>query len=318
MPGTFAIGMDLGGTNARAAVVDERGRVMASHRQALEKNDPESAADALAFCVEQAIAESKFDPSGCSGYGAGIAGQLEAGTHRVLVAPSLGWRDVDIAALLRARLKSPVRIANDLSAAALGETRAGAARGSANAVLLFVGSGIGSGLVFNGQLYEGATGVAGEIGHVKVHPGGRACGCGEKGCLEAYAGGLNLGRRAGDAIRAGRATSLEVPEGLNPTTKMLAMAAEKGDALSLEMLKEAAELVGVAAANVVTLLNPDVLVLGGGVVLGSSLVRDGIEQAVRREASRTALTRLVIADSVLGDDAGVVGAAFLAREDAGA
>lgn len=318
MPGTFAIGMDLGGTNARAAVVDERGRVVSSHRQALEKNDPQSAADALGFCVDQAISESKFDPSGCVGYGAGVAGQLEAGSQRVLVAPSLGWRDVDFAALLRSRLKSSVRICNDLSAAALGESRAGAARGYANAILLFVGSGIGSGLVLNGRLYEGATGVAGEIGHVKVHPGGRTCGCGEKGCLEAYAGGHNLGRRAGEAIAAGRETSLEVPEGLNPTAKLIAIAAEKGDRLSLELFEEAAELIGVAAANVVTLLNPDVLVLGGGVLMGSSLVRDGIEQTVRNQASRTALSRLVIADTVLADDAGVVGAAFLAREDAGA
>lgn len=318
MPGTFAIGMDLGGTNARAAVVDERGRVVSSHRQALEKNDPESAADALVFCVEKAIADSNFDPSGCAGYGAGVAGQLEAGTHRVLVAPSLGWRDVDFAALLRARLKSTVRICNDLSAAALGETRAGAARGYPNAVLLFVGSGIGAGLVIDGRLYEGATGVAGELGHVTIHPGGRPCGCGERGCLEAYAGGHNLGRRAGEAIAAGRETLLEVPKGLNPTAKMLALAAEKGDRLSIELLEEAGQLIGLAAANVVTLLNPDVLVLGGGVLLGSPLIRGGVDRTIRAEAGRTALARLIIADTVLGDDAGVVGAAFLAREDAGA
>lgn len=317
MPGTFAIGMDLGGTNARAAVVDERGRVVSSHRQQLEKNDPESAADALAFCVEQAIARSMLHPSACVGYGAGLAGQLEAGTHRVLVAPSLGWRDVDFAALLAIRLQAPVRITNDLSAAALGETRAGAARGYANAVLVFVGSGIGAGLVLGGRLYEGATGVAGELGHVKVKPGGRKCGCGEAGCLEAYAGGHNLGRRAGDALRAGRESSLEVPEGLNPTAKMLALEAAKGDSLSVELLEEAGRLVGLAAANVMTLLNPDVLVLGGGVLLGAPLVRQGVETTVRAETSRTALSRLVIADTVLGDDAGVIGAAYLAREEAG-
>lgn len=310
----FAVGMDLGGTNARAAVVDARGVVVSAHRQPLSDTKPASAAEALAVCVREAMQRGGFDPAQSLGYGVGVAGQIEASTRRILVAPNLGWRDLDFASLLEDRLQAPVRLANDLSVAALGEARAGSARGFHNAVLVFVGSGVGAGLVLDGRLYEGARGVAGELGHIKVQPGGRRCGCGEVGCLEAYAGGHNLGQRAAEAIAQGRPTRLEVPEGLTPSAQMLALAAAQGDALSRELLEEAAQLVGVAAANVVTLLNPDVLVLGGGVLAGSPLVREGVEQAVRANASRASVARLAVVDAVLGDDAGIIGAAFLARE----
>lgn len=312
----YAVGMDLGGTNARAAVVDARGVMVSVHKQTLIDSRPESAAEALAACVKEAVARGGFDPAQCLGYGVGVAGQVEASTRRILVAPNLGWKDLDFASLLEEKLQAPVRLANDLSVAALGETRAGAARGYADAVLVFLGSGVGAGLVLDGRLYEGARGVAGELGHIKVQPGGRVCGCGELGCLEAYAGGHNLGKRAAEAMAEGRPTRLEVPEGLTPSARMLAMAAAQGDALSLELLEGAAALVGVAAANVVTLLNPEVLVLGGGVLAGSPVVRQGVEQAVRAHASRASLARLIIVDAVLGDDAGLIGAAFLGRESA--
>ena len=314
MAGTFAVGMDLGGTNARAAAVDERGKILAVKKVPLAGRDPESAADALATCAKEALAASGRDRADCAGFGIGVAGQVEAGTQKVLVAPNLGWRDVEFAPLLQQRLGAPVRLANDLSVAALGEARAGSAKGYPDAILVFVGSGVGSGLILGGRIFEGARGVAGEFGHVKVRPGGRLCGCGEHGCLEAYAGGHNLGARAAEAMAEGRHTILAVPEGLRPTADMLERAARQGDALSQELLDDAALLVGVATANVVTLLNPAALFLGGGVLFGSPRMRQGVEQAVRDNANRAALERLVIVDPVLGDDAGVIGAAFLARE----
>ena len=309
----FAIGLDLGGTNARAAAVDAVGRILAVHKQPLTGRSPEAAAEALATCATEVLVGPGRDATGCLGVGVGIAGQIDAATGRVLVAPNLGWRDVDFGAILSAKLGRPVKVANDLAVAALGEASAGAARGFADAILIFVGSGIGSGLIFDGRIYRGARGIAGELGHTKVHPGGRLCGCGEHGCLEAYAGGVNLGLRAAELIHAGRKSSLVFPEGLHPTMSMIELAANAGDALSRELREEASELVGVAAANLVTELNPSVLILGGGVLLGSPTMRARVEEIVRANAGRAALAQLVIVDPALGDDAGVIGGAFLAR-----
>jgi glucokinase len=244
--------------------------------------------------------------------GLALAGQIDRVTGNVLVAPNLGWRDVAFGDLLSERLSRPVFVANDLAAAAWGEAQAGAARNHPDAVLVFVGSGIGSGLVLGGRLYEGSGGVSGEFGHVKVRPGGRPCGCGERGCLEAYAGGHALGARAAEAIREGRESLLSFPEGLTPTAGMIDRAAAQGDLLCIELLEEAATLVGIAAANLMTVLNPGVLVLGGGVLAGSPSMRGRVEALVREQTSRSALRTLIIADAALGDDAGLVGAAHLA------
>lgn len=309
----LAIGMDLGGTNARAAAVDDRGRLVRVAKRAHAGGTPEQIADALAACVDEVRAGLGSEASSIDRYGLGVAGQVDSRTGRILVAPQLHWRDVNLRVPLEARLGAPVLLANDLAAAALGEARCGAARGHEDAILVFVGSGVGSGLILGGRIHRGVRGFAGEFGHTKVRPGGRLCNCGERGCLEAYAGGHQLSSRAAEAMAEGRATILQVPAGLRPTPAMLDAAAAKGDALSIELLDDAAELVGVASANLVTELNPAVLVFGGGVLNGSKRMREGIEAALRVNAGRGALSDLLVVDAVLGDDAGVIGAASLAR-----
>jgi glucokinase len=309
----FSIGLDLGGTNARAAAVDGLGRIVAVSKQKLADRSPDACAEALAACVREVVATLGRTLGEAGGIGLALAGQLDASTGRVIVAPNLGWRDLDFGAVLEARLGRKVAIGNDLAVAALGEARAGAARGMKDAILVFVGSGVGSGLILGGRLHHGFRGVSGEFGHIKVHPGGRLCGCGERGCLEAYAGGVNLGARAGELIRGGRASSLSLPDGLNPTMAMIERAAEEGDALCAELRDEAATLVGVATANLVTVLNPQVLVLGGGVLAGSPYMRRRVEALVRAHASRASLHGLFVVDPALGDDAGVIGSAFLAH-----
>jgi glucokinase len=313
MTPAFSIGLDLGGTNARAAAVDGLGRIVAVSKHKLADRSPDACAAALEACARDVVASLGRTLEDAEGIGLALAGQLESGTGRVLVAPNLGWRDLDFGALLEARLGRKVAIGNDLAVAALGEARAGAARGMDDAILVFVGSGVGSGLILGGRIHHGFRGVSGEFGHVKVHPGGRPCGCGERGCLEAYAGGVNLGARAAELVRGGRASSLTFPEGLHPTMAMIERAAEAGDALCVELREEAAVLVGVATANLVTVLNPQVLVLGGGVLAGSAHMRRRVEEVVRAQASRASLHGLLIVDPALGDDAGVIGGAFLAR-----
>jgi glucokinase len=311
-PARFALGLDLGGTNARAAAVDERGRIFASAKEPLTDRSQEGVLAALSGCARLVFKALGRDVAECAGAGLGFAGQIDRATSRVLVAPNLGWRDVEVAAPLSSLLGLPVVLGNDLAVAALGEAAAGAARGYGDAVLVFVGSGVGSGLILGGRIHHGARGLAGELGHTKVRPGGRLCGCGERGCLEAYAGGVNLGLRAAELMSEGRHSSLVIPSGLHPTMSMIERAAEAGDVLSRELRAEAAELVGVAAANLVTLLNPGALLLGGGVLLGSPWMRARVEEVVRANAARAALEQCVIVDPALGDDAGVIGGAMLA------
>lgn len=315
MSGTFYIGMDLGGSNARAAAVDPNGTVLQVHKVKLTDRTPEAAVDALAACVTGVFAALDRPREACLQYGLGLAAQIDAGSGRVIVAPNLGWRDVDFAGLLGARLGHTVFLGNDLAVAGLGEAKAGAARGFKDAVLFYVGSGIGSALILDGRLYRGARGISGEIGHTKVRPGGRKCGCGELGCLEAYAGGNNLGFRVLEAVAAGRTTTVteKVPAGTRPTVNFIEQAASEGDALANELLDEAASLIGLTAANLITLLNPDVLILGGGVLLGAATVRKKAEAVLRANASRPALEGCLIVAPALGDDAGVIGAAFLSQ-----
>jgi glucokinase len=315
MNGIFYIGMDLGGSNARAAAVDPNGMVLGVSKVKLTSRTPDAAVDALASCVDQVFAMLDRPRQTCIGYGLGLAGQIDARTDRVIVAPNLGWRDVDFAGQLGQRLGHAVALGNDLAVAGLGEAKAGAARGHKDAVLFYVGSGIGSALILDGRLYRGSRGISGEIGHTKVHPGGRKCGCGEHGCLEAYAGGNNLGFRVLEAVAAGRTTSVTklVPDGARPTVNFIEQAANEGDALAQELLDEAANLIGITAANLITLLNPAVLILGGGVLLGAATVRKKVEETLRANASRPALEECLIVGPALGDDAGVIGAAFLSQ-----
>jgi glucokinase len=312
------LGIDLGGTNARAALVDEGSwALVASHKARHEERTPIAVARGVAQVVRQALAQAGVAPESLEGAGVGVAGQCLGASGVVLNAPNLGWRDVPFGDLLRAELGVPVRVVNDLSAAAWGERAFGAARGVDDAALVFVGSGVGSGLILGGRLHEGGSGVAGELGHIKVTPRGalpRRCGCGEWGCLEAYAGGMNLAARVRDDLAEGKAGAVLQAAGGDPS-KVSASAVEAayqaGDLYARDLWAETGELLGTAMANLCTLLNPARLVLGGGVLLGCPNLMRITRAHVGDRTLRAARRGLTVECAGLGDDAGVVGAALL-------
>jgi glucokinase len=324
------VGVDLGGTNVRAAVVDGKGLVLGQEKHRLLSREPAQVAEAVIRAAKTACAAAGLPFTDIRAMGVGIAAMIERGTGVVLNAPNLGWRDVPFLKLLHARAgKLPLSIANDLSVAAWGEHEAGAARGVDDVIVVLVGSGVGAGIILGGKLQEGASGVGGEFGHVIVHPGGRTCGCGQRGCLEAYAGGHNLATWARDDLRiglaAGRAAGqrpsaagrklLELagdPEKV--TAALMERAANDGDDLSRRLLDEAGQLLGIALANLVTLLNPALLLLGGGLINGSARVMAAATAGIDQHASKAARAVLRIGTPELGDQAGVIGAALLARE----
>lgn len=312
----ITLGVDLGGTNLRAARVAEDGALGAVRRVRLADRSPESVVSTLRTLVDEVLDQDGLTHADVLGLAVGTAGQIHGATGRVVVGPNLGWREVPFAAMLEEALPFRAIVVNDLSAAVWGERVVGAGAGADDVLMIAVGSGVGSGIVSGGHLLDGASGVAGEFGHTKVVPSGRLCGCGEHGCLEAYAGGHNLAARAAERIRElGHEGPLaEYHRAGRLDVEALHAAYLAGDAVAKELLGHAAELLGVASANYVTLLNPARLVLGGGVLLGCPEVARGLRAGIERYTSRSALADLEIALAALGDDAGLIGAGLLAYE----
>ena len=323
------VGIDVGGTNVRAAVVDPEGHVLGQEKHRLQSREPPQVAEAVLRAAKTACGAAGLPFSELKAMGIGIAGMVQRGTGIVLNAPNLGWHDVPFAKLVAARApKLPLWIANDLSVAAWGERAAGAGRGVDDLVVVLVGSGVGAGIILGGKLLEGASGVAGELGHILVQPGGRTCGCGKRGCLEAYAGGHNLASWARDDLRIAMAAARTSQKPLAMGKKLLDQAggdvekisaaameraAHEGDELSRRLLDEAGRLLGVALANLVTVLNPSRLLLGGGVLAGSPRIMRATAEGIDAHASKAARAVLQVSAPELGEQAGVVGAALLAR-----
>lgn len=306
------LGIDLGGTYARAAVVDASGTIVAHEKRAHGGGSPEHVAGVIAAVGQAAMARVPLLP--VYGVGVGLAGQLQGDTGVIRVAPNLGWREVPFGALLRERLGREVTVVNDLSAALWGEYRAGAGRGEEVLLMISVGSGVGSAIVVGGRLLAGATGVAGEFGHVKVQPGGRLCGCGERGCLEAYVGGHALADQTRELMKGPRGAGLSrLHMDARPVDgRLLEEAARAGDPVASELFQRAGMLLGLAVANQVTMLNPGRLIVGGGTLHHVPGLRVALELGVRAHASMVSSQALTIVDAELGDDAGLIGAALLA------
>jgi glucokinase len=316
----LAVGADLGGTNARAAVVDaDSGEIVAAHKEPLRDRTPAGVVEVIRQAVSQASAAAGLAGGTIRTMGVGVAGQCLGRTGVVLNAPNLGWRDVEFGRLLGEALGLEVRVANDLAAAAWGEKRFGAAKGLDDVVLVFVGSGVGSGLILSGKLHDGAQGVAGEFGHVKVRPlrpetRPRRCGCGEMGCLEAYTSGMNVASRVREEIAAGARTRVwELASGdpARVSASLVDEAFRAGDPYATALWGEVGELLGTAVANLVTILNPGRVILGGGVLLGCPALAELLRRHFDAAVSRSATKGLSIEHAWLGDDAGVVGAAVL-------
>ncbi len=316
----LAIGVDLGGTNARAAVIDrDAGTIVSAHKEPHRDRSPDAVVGVVVRAIEEAARAEGHDARTFGQVGVGVAGQCLGRTGVVLNAPNLGWRDVPFGDLLERASGLRVRIANDLSAAAWGERTYGAARGIGDALLVFVGSGVGSGLILGGRLHEGSRGVAGELGHVKVRPSRattrvRRCGCGEMGCLEAYTSGMNSAARVREELSAGATSAIGDlvqgdPSRINAT--VIDAAHRQGDAYAVALWDEVSDLLGNAVASAITLLNPACVILGGGVILGCPDLRELVEQRIRQQVTRSASIGFTLERAFLGDDAGVIGAALL-------
>lgn len=312
---TVAVGVDLGGTNCRAALVDvEAGRILEEVKEPVTDKAPAQVAELVRATVQRLPGSD-----GRKGVGVGFAGMLRGWSGVVANAPNFGWREVNLRALLRERLGTQVELFNDLNAIAYGEQRFGAGRGTADMLCIYIGTGVGGGLILDGRLYIGATHLAGEIGHTKVVPGGRPCGCGQRGCIEAYVSGRNLALRAHEELSAAgapasAALALAGGDPARVHAGHLDQAARQGDAYASALWGEIAPLLGMVLANAVTLLNPSRLVMGGGVWEGAPELRRRSLAAYQDLVNAASGEPVSVHDTILGDTAGMLGAASLIAE----
>jgi glucokinase len=252
-------------------------------------------------------------PSGCQVTGVGIVapGPLDPWRGVIYKAPNLpGWENLPLADRLADLCKLPVRLGNDANLAALGEHRFGAGRGVSHLIYLTVSTGVGGGIIVEEQLLLGARGGAGEPGHMTIDRGDLRCPCGNYGCLEMYASGTAIARRAGEELDAGRTSALGAA-GSRPTSVEVAMAAAAGDPLAVELLEDAARALGVGIVNLLHLFDPRMVILGGGVSRSGDLWWRVVQAEVERRAIPVYLQGLQILPAALGDDAGLYGAAAM-------
>jgi len=312
-----AVGVDIGGTKVLGGLVMPDGRILRTARRATPGASVSETEDAIAGVVADLLAGN--EP--VVGVGVGAAGWFDRTGDTVLFSPHLAWRHATLRKDLAARVQLPLWVGNDADAAAWAEYRYGAARGADLALMITLGTGIGGGIILDGKLRRGSHGVAGEWGHMRVVPDGRLCACGNRGCWEQYASGTALGQTAREVATSSPAAAEQLLERVDGDASRLtgedvAAAAAEGDALALELVTEVGTWLGQGIADLAAALDPEVVVIGGGVSKLGELVlgpaRERMERALPGRGFRPG-PRIVAAE--LGPQAGLVGAADLVRQE---
>jgi len=310
---SVTIGLDIGGTKISGGVVDGKGTILDQGRRDTPALDPAAIIQEAASLTRELSTEHKVDAVGVA-----CAAFIDRSGSTVYFSPNLAWRDEPLQQRLESALDLPVTIENDANAAAWGEFRFGAAVDAGNMVMLTVGTGIGGGVVIDGVLMHGAFGVAAELGHMRVVPGGFRCGCGNRGCWEVYASGTALVREARELVVTGTPLAARLVElcGGNPEALKgpdVTRAAVEGDPAAVELLADLGVWIGEGLASVAAILDPELFVLGGGVSEAGALLMDPALGAFRRQLTgRGHRPEARFALASLGNDAGMIGAADLA------
>lgn len=311
----LSIGIDVGGTKVLGGVVDDEGVVLARARKDTPRQGGKALTQRIAETVKELMVKHNVESVGVS-----AAGFVSSDRKTMLATPNIAdWNDVDLDSELKSLIDLPIVIENDANAAAWGEAKFGAGRNQNHMMMLTVGTGIGGGIVVDGQLYRGAFGIAAEFGHMRVVPEGHICGCGARGCFEQYASGNALLRHAREAINA----SPEVARNLlsrgdgtvaGLTGHIITQAAQEADPIALAAFNTTGQWLGAGIASLAVLLDPKCIVIGGGVIDAGEILLAPTRESLERTmpfAGKHPYPELIAAE--LGNDAGLVGVADLAR-----
>lgn len=313
---TKRIGIDVGGTNVKIALVDGEGKIIYSNSvPTYAQMGYEYTVNNIKQAIRDLMKETNTDAKEIEGIGFDFPGQVDYKTGVVKLAPNIpGWINVPIAQMIEEEFNIPTRIDNDVRCAALGELKFGAGKGCENFICITVGTGIGSGLVINGQLVRGAANAAGEIGHIKLQMnGGPICGCGDTGCLEAFASGPSIVAMAQEYLKGGKSTKFREMAGADGeiTPYIVAKAAEAGDPVAKRIFEIVGTYIGMGLVSVINLLNPEKVIIGGGVAAAGDLLLDPIRKTIKERAMVVAGNSVEIVPAELGNSAGVIGASML-------
>jgi len=306
MPNKFIVAIDLGGTNLKIALLDSRYKIIAKESLSTKKFTKSTLIQAIIKTVNKTLRKHKIARRSLLGVGLGVPGPINFKEGLIYFMPNIsGWHNVPLRAILRKRLGLPVLLDNDANLMSLAEYRLGAAKAAENAVCLTLGTGVGGGLIINRQLYRGSSSVAGEIGHMPVNLTGPRCNCGGKACLEAYIGNSKIEKTA------------EKIFGKKINLACLSALARKNNRKAIKVWEEVGRILGRALVGVVNLLNPDCIVIGGGVAGAGSVLFDTITEVIRAQAMPIQGKAVKVHRAKLGADAGLIGAALLVNEFAG-
>jgi glucokinase len=311
---TRTIGVDVGGTKIAAGVVESDGTIVDEARRDSPATSQPAIVEAIVDIVDELSSRHEVEA-----VGVGAAGFIDAARATVLFAPNLAWRDAPLKRDVEAKVSLPVVVENDANAAAWGEFTFGAGADVADMIFLTIGTGLGGGLVLSDELYRGAFGIGGEVGHLRVVPDGHLCGCGNKGCWEQYASGSALVREAREFAKSGSPQAnrlLELAGGRYQDLDgpMVTQAATEGDGAAVELLEDLGRWLGEGIATLAAVLDPAVVVIGGGVSAAGDLLIEPARRAFARNLTgRGHRPQLEMRLATLGTEAGIIGAADLAR-----
>lgn len=314
-PETYTIGVDLGGTNLRIAAMSSTGAVL--EKIALDTEVKEGRERVVAdMCAAVTEVGGRLRGLQFAGIGIGVPGIIDLASGYIRRSPNLpGWSDFPVRDDIERRLGVQVVLENDANAAALGEKRAGAGRNVASLCMLTLGTGVGGGLILEDKIWHGMDGMAGELGHMSIDPNGALCGCGNHGCIEAYASASAITNMAMAAIRVGRSPRMarESEQLGELSAEIVYVMAKQGDTVAREIFDLVGRSLGVAVSNLINAFNLPLYVLGGGVARAWDVFGETLMAEVRKRSLVYRSTQTRIEPSALDSEAGLIGAAYLPR-----
>lgn len=307
----YVIGVDLGGTKISGVLSDLKGNILYKHTIPTNASEGEQAVlDRIILVIDKIIEDSDCNIDQIKSIGIGSPGPLNAKTGVIILTSNLPFRNFQLIQPIKERFNLPTFLDNDANVATLGEYMFGAGKETKNMLYVTVSTGVGAGAIINGKIYRGNTFNALEVGHSTINVDGPKCNCGNKGCVEVYASGTAIARLANEAIARGEKTSLNDYDKV--TAREVFTEAEKGDSVSKEVLDLSLGYLGVCIANLITIFDPEMIVVGGGVSMQGKVVFDKINEVVSERCFKEMAEACKIVPAGLGTDAGIVGAAALA------
>jgi glucokinase len=307
----YVIGIDLGGTKINGALADLNGKVISKYVLPTNASEgEENVLNRIYEVIEKVLQDGGKKAEEIKAIGIGSPGPLDAKKGIIISTPNLPFENFQLVKPISERFGIPTYLDNDANVAAIGEHIFGAGKGTENMVFVTVSTGVGGGAILNGKIYRGSTCNALEIGHTTVEKNGPRCNCGNYGCVEALTSGTAIGKRAKEAIQRGEETSLKSYKELS--SYEVFQEAKKGDKIASEILDSCLNYLGIGIANIVASFDPEMIIIGGGVTNGGSIVFDKVREVVKERCFETMANSCKIVPAGLGTDAGVIGAVALA------